>query len=362
MTRPVLVSLALDHEAPDAVRTAAVLAAKLDVPLASVHALPSRPLETDAHLEARMAEAKEQLDALLTIAHDEGCEVLEPIVVRERVVELVLRTAVGLEAQMIVTGGGSAPTVSRWMLGSTAEQLVRVSPVPVLVARGTRHEQGTPIVCPVDLSPQSRVGFQAALRMARLFESPLVALHVIPSAEHGRLSAERIEAEVARGETVQHELLERFLAGSDTTGVKVEPKVLIGDPAELIVEEAERGWLLVIGSRGFNDLVPGAVGRVTERALRFSRVSALAVRDSDPGRDEREGRLRELGGYKQLAEKRIADGEHARALPLLQVLATYAPADASIQERIADVMEALGRADDAERHRGLARLIRESFA
>lgn len=361
MTRPVLLALALDHDTPDVIRAAAVLADRMQAPLASIHVLGPRPLETERQLESRIAEARAQLGALLAAAYDEGCEVLEPRVVRDRVVEGVLRAAGELDAQMIVTGGGSGPTVKRWMLGSTAEQLVRISPVPVFLARGTRHEQGTPIVCPVDMSPASRVGLLAALRMARLFGSPVVALHVVSAEDRSFLMPERLEQEAARVEDVEREQLERFLAGSDLSGVTVEPKVVIGEPAERIVEEADQGWLVVIGSRGFSELLPGAVGRVTERALRFSRVNALALRDTDPARDEREARLRELARYKQLADSRMAAGEHGRALALWQVLAAYAPADASIQERLAECLAALGRDEEAERHRALATVLRESF-
>lgn len=362
MTRPVLLALALDTETHDVVRRAAVLAARMGAPLATVHALSSRPFETEAHLATRIADAHRRIDEHLVAARDEGCEVLDPIVARERVVELVLRTAVSLDAQMIVTGGGSPPTVRRWVLGSSAEQLVRTSPVPVFVTRGTRHEQGGPIVCPVDLTPQARVGLHAAVRMARLFGSPLLVLHVIEAEDRGFLSPERLEEERDRADRAERERLAEFLAGTDLGGVTVDARVVVGDAAERIVEAADEGWLLVIGSRGFSELLPGAVGRVTERALRYSRVDALAVRDTDPARDERERRVRELGSYKRLAEARLAAGEPAGALSVLSILATYAPADATIQERMADALVALGRHDEAERHRALAAIIRESFA
>jgi nucleotide-binding universal stress UspA family protein len=358
---PVLLSLALDTEANDVVRSAAELARAMDAPLATVHALGWRPLESDAHLEKRIGAAREELLEHLSPWVDEGVEVLEPIVRQGRPADVAVETAGEAGAQMIVTGGGGPATVRRWVLGSTAERIVRASPVPVYVARGVPPQSNAPILCPIDLSPQSRVGLSAAMRMARLFDAPLVTLTVIPEEQHGWMSASDLEHELAREESTARDQVAKFLAATDFEGLEVETRVVVGSPAERIVEASEEAWLLVIASRGFVELIPGTLGGVTERALRFSRCSALTVRDADPGRDEREKTVRRLADLKTRAEKHLRNGEPEKALPLLQIAVAGSPANAALQDALAEALEAVGREDEAAGRRHLAKVIRSSF-
>lgn len=358
---PVLLSLAFDAETNDVVRSAMSLARAMDAPLATVHALGWRPLESDAHLEKRIGETQAQLQEHLSPWSDGAVEILEPLVRRGRPHEVAVEAAATTGAQMLVTGGGGPATVRRWVLGSVAERIVRTSPVPVYVARGVPPHSGAPVLCPIDLSPQSRVGLHAALRMARLFEAPLVTLTVIPGEERGWMSASDLEHELAREEDVAREQVSRFLSTTDFGGVDVEHRVVVGRPAARIVEAADDAWLLVVGSRGFAELVPGALGGVTEKALRFSRCSALTVRDSDPARDEREGAIRRLADLKLRAERHLKHGEPEKALPLLQIAVAGAPANATLQETLAETLEALGRGEEAEGRRHLAKVIRSSF-
>ena len=57
----------------------------------------------------------------------------------------------------------------------------------------------------------------------------------------------------------------------------------------------------------------------------------------------------------------LAAGDPQRALPLLQMAASRAPANASVQEALAAALEGVGREEEAEGRRKLARMIRDSF-
>ncbi len=360
-SRPVLLSLALDHDANDVVRAAADMAGRLGASLATSHALPARPLESAAHLEQRVAEARESVLAHLAPAADEGPEVLEPVIARTHPAELAVRTALATDAQLIVTGGGSPPTIRRWVVGSIAERIVRIAPVPVYLARGSRPDAGLPIVCPINLSPQSRVGLHAAARMAHLFGSKLVTLTVIPTEERGWMNAGRLASELGREESVAREQVERFLAAQDLAGIDIEPKVVVGPPAQRVVEESENAWMIVVASRSFAELTHGTIGELTERALRYSRCNALAVRDDNPAREQREAQVRELADLKRTAEQHLADGQAEHAVALLRFVAERAPANASVRDSLAKALDAAGKREEAARQRALAGVIRSSF-
>ena len=128
-----------------------------------------------------------------------------------------------------------------------------------------------------------------------------------------------------------------------------------------IVEASKNCGLLVIASRGFDLLKPGSLGTVTERSLRYSRCAALTIRDLDTGREQRERALIRIADLHRKAMALLAAGEADKALPLLQMAAGRAPANAVMQESLAAALDAVGREVEAESRRRLAQMIRESF-
>lgn len=65
-----------------------------------------------------------------------GCDVSLREVVAERVHEVVLEEAASWKADLIVIGTHGRRGVSRLLLGSDAEQILRTAQVPVLLVRG----------------------------------------------------------------------------------------------------------------------------------------------------------------------------------------------------------------------------------
>lgn len=363
MTAPLLVSLAFDHETNEVVENAAALAKRMGAPLASLHSLGWRPLESDAHLEQRIAETRERMLTYLAPAQDQGLEVLEPIVVRGRPADTAVETAQRIGAQMIVTGGGGPVSVRRWVLGSVAERVVRTAHVPVFVARGGLPANERPIMVALDLSPHSRSGLLAGVRMARLFECPLYTVTVIAEEESGWLSVDDLEHELSREEATARDQIAAFVSTVDLEGLEVSHRVMVGgEPGERLVEASDDAWLMVVASRSFETLLPTAIGGVAERALRLSRCSALTLRQSEVAAERREEAIRKLAELKRQAEEHLAQGEPERALPLLQLAVARAAVNPVLQERLADALEGVGREDEAYGRRNLAKLIREQFA
>ena len=363
MTAPILLSLDFTAESEDVVRSATALAKAIHAPLVAVHSLGWVPLESSSALETRMEATRDKILEHLAPAIDEGVTVFEPIVRRGRPDEEALLTAAEVGAQLIVTGGGGPATVRRWVLGSVAERIVRGSPVPVFIARGALPMiERRPVLCPIDLSPHSRVGLHAAIRMARAFGSPLVTLTVIPEEEKGWLSADDLEHALAREEHVAATQVKEFIGATDLADLEVEHRVVIGQPAKRIVEAAEEAWLMVIASRGFTQLRATSIGGVTEQSIRLSRCSLYALRDTASSSDHHEAGLRVLARLVEDADAKIAEGDPARALTLLELASIRAPANAMVQEKLAAALEALGRTDEAHARRSIARVIRDSFA
>jgi len=359
-TRPVLVALPLDHETDDILATASELGRRLSAPVVPVHGLGWRPLESPTALQERLEAERAEVERHLAPLREIRVAIEEPVVERQRPDLLVVEQAQHQDAQMIVTGGGGPVTVRRWVLGSMAEAIVRQALVPVWIARGVTPTDGT-VLCPVDLSPQSRVGLTAAIRMARLFDARLRVISVIEEDRRTFIDADELAERLDSDEVRAQQQVETFLEAHDLAGIDVDVQITIGKPADRIVEASDDASLLVIASRGFDLLRPGTLGTVTERALRFSRCSALTVRDADSERDRRERSIQRIAQLHHRAKELLAEGNANEALPLLQMAAGRAPANAAVQDSLAQALDAVGRDVEAEARRKLAAMIRDGF-
>lgn len=348
ITRPILLALPSDHETRDIVAAAGELATRLGAPLVVVHAIPRRRLDSERGIDNRFAEARSQLEPYLAPLRDAGVEFQVTVAVGHPA-EVVIETAPRIAAQLIVTGGGRPATVRRWVVGSVAQVIVRRSSVPVWVVRG-KLPAGRPLLCPVDLSAESKVGLDAAIHMARIFQMPLSLISVIGD--------DSSSAALAGGEAAVRARVAALLASYDVEGLDVSVTVTSGDPAERIVDAADEAGLLVVASRGYDPLVRDWLGPVSARALSHSLCSALMIRHLEAGHEERERAISRLADLHQRAKELVADGRAEEALPLLELAAEQASTNAAVQETFARALEQAGRDVEATSRHVLAALIR----
>lgn len=346
--RPILLALPSDDETPAIVAAGGELAARLGAAIVVVHAIPRRRLDSERGIDARIVEARDELDPHLAPLRDAGLPLQVMVVVGDPAA-VVIETAPRIAAQMIVTGGGRPATVRRWVVGSVAEAIVRRSAVPVWVVRGN-PSIGRPLLCPVDLTAESKVGLDAAIRMARLFQMPLRVMTVV-SDESSNARLWGTKAEV-------REQVEALLACYDVAGLDVSVKVTSGDPAERIVDAAKGAGLLVVASRGYDPLVRDWIGPVSARALRHSQCSALMIRHLEAGHEERERAIAGLADLHQRARELVGEGRAEEALPLLELAAEHASTNAAVQETYARALDQAGRHVEATSRHALAVLIR----
>ena len=187
--------------------------------------------------------------------------------------DLVLELARKEAAEAIVIGTHGRRAPARWVLGSTAEALVRTSPVPVVVVRSPSK----PIedwaagarTLRILLANDLEDGFGASARFVRkLAGAGPTAVSVVHAFDLGAVSA---RAAKPRLETMRAELegstLEQMRESAAGEGVTVESDgfhLVRGKPAEAIADLArELGADLVVvgthGRRGVERLLGGSV-------------------------------------------------------------------------------------------------------
>jgi nucleotide-binding universal stress UspA family protein len=132
------------------------------------------------------------------------------------------------------------------------------------------------ILVGVDGSENSLRAVRKAAEIALPFHSEIVLLNVLQPTESayytGMPTTE--EAERAKGE----EKLHRAKTLCEEAGLKTNTKVMLGYPAEVILDLSEDGFdLVIVGTRGTSGLARFLMGSVSSRVVQFSKVPVMVV-------------------------------------------------------------------------------------
>jgi nucleotide-binding universal stress UspA family protein len=116
---------------------------------------------------------------------------------------------------------------------------------------------------------------EAALRGALL---RIVCVWEIPSAfaAGGVYTAEALEAFPKEAEATMQKALAR--AAELQPSVRCEPKVLEGQPAHVILEEAKEATLIVVGGRGRGEFASLLLGSVSQQVVHHAPCPVVVVR------------------------------------------------------------------------------------
>lgn len=255
-----------------AVRWAAVEARLRDVPLTVVHAWemyaavgPMAIPVADLRLAAEEVLAQGVKHALKETGD------VHAVLGRGGPATALMEAAAG--AELVVVGSRGRGGFAGLVLGSTAAELAAHAPCPVVVVRERRAEG--PVVVGVDGSRASLEALGLAFAEAKLRDAEVVAVVAWPAdLEPG--PAPLLDAGALR--EFAGERLVRLVAPwrEKFPDVPVRTEVVIGQPREVLIAEAENAGLLVVGSRGlggFRGLLLGSVGH----ALLHHAASPVAV-------------------------------------------------------------------------------------
>jgi nucleotide-binding universal stress UspA family protein len=137
------------------------------------------------------------------------------------------------------------------------------------------------ILCGIDFSDTSRAGMRAAVALAGKLDAELTLLHVFQSPSYvlpegvvfaGPDVLLRVTEEVDKA-------LAAWRVQAEGAGAKrVTTKSAMGAPADEIVQEAARGYdLVVVGTHGRSGIVHALLGSIAEKVVRRSSVPVLTV-------------------------------------------------------------------------------------
>lgn len=205
-----------------------------------------------------------------------------------------------LVVDLIVLSTHGYSGVERALIGSTAEQVVRRAPCPVLILRldaragGVRREPHAAVphlrrvLAPVDFSDPSRRALNYAVDFARKFGSHLTVFHAslaIPPPR--RLAAFARKLELGSLQQAQRDLAKLVKAGvPDRRPGNTE--IVSGIPRNEILRAAERtkADLIVMATQGRRGLERWFMGSTAEHTVRYAPCPVLVVRQSGLVREQ----------------------------------------------------------------------------
>ena len=181
------------------------------------------------------------------------------------------------EIDLVVIGSHGRTGVSRFLLGSVAERVVRHARCSVLVARG-EYRGHQHVLCSVDFSDSSRTAMRRAGELAResvtLFHAieipALFAFEPSRSGEAFELDRRALRLTEAWGAEL-----------ATMTTAAVSTRTAFGAPADetlALLDADPRLDLVVVGSRGRTGIRRVLLGSVAEKIVRYARTSVLVAR------------------------------------------------------------------------------------
>lgn len=241
--------------------------------------------EVDRWVSGRMEKAVDRADAA-------GVEVKR---VEERGVAaapVILEYAREAEMDLIVLATHGRRGVRRMLLGSVAEEVVRLAARPVLTVRPNgAEEHGEPprrILVPVDFSEHARQALLYGDALADRTGAELHVLHVVPEMTFPDpyfAEAAQIRAMARAAQERVPEALDRAVREVLGDDAEVRTHLEPGSPAKTIVDVAEEKSvdLVVMSSHGRTGLERMLIGSVAEGVVRRAPCPVLTVKSF--GRD-----------------------------------------------------------------------------
>lgn len=188
----------------------------------------------------------------------------------------IVKAAMDERCDLIVmtTRGGSK--VKRWAIGGVTEQVLRLSPIPVLPVQSrthaARHNHIRRIIVPVDGSKLAEGAIQWAVSLARMMKSRIAFVHVYPA------NLKRMGKHVEETFDALRERMIRFCRLLHKDGVKASFHVRSGDAAERVLGFAGRNDMILTTTHGNGGFKRWVFGSVAEKLIHEARIPVLVYK------------------------------------------------------------------------------------
>jgi nucleotide-binding universal stress UspA family protein len=204
----------------------------------------------------------------------------------------ILHYADDYAIDLIVMGTHGRRGLPRKLMGSTAEEVVRLARRPVLTVR--EHVQTQPlastvrsILVPIDFSPHATEALREAAEWADFFDARLDLVHVVEETLHPAFYNTGVFSIYDTRPDLEASVLEHLKRRYDEVAGSAGPArftVRRGHAVHEILEAARElgSDLIVLGTHGLTGLDRAIMGSVSERVVRQAPTPVLTIPGARP--------------------------------------------------------------------------------
>lgn len=270
-----------------AVREAIRLAKRCSSSLSAISVIETNPEFASIApqlMEKKEKAAREHLEAVKARARKEGIDCESIVREGEDSYKYIVEEAARNKSTMIVMGRRGLKGLKRLVMGSTTARVIGLSPCSVLVVPRAAHLEFKNILVATDGSRYSAAAASEAIGIAKLNNSKLTVLSVVPSE---LMPPTDLEMAIGQRDLVAEKEMKEAEKNAKTVkdaaqkaGVVVQAFVMSGKPAEAIIETAKEksADLIVLGSHGRTGLEKLLMGSVAERVIVLATSAVLVVK------------------------------------------------------------------------------------
>lgn len=272
----------------DAVRRAALLAARANAELLIVHAFPRHSaLEAafggDSDLPARLrVAAAANINALIEAARTFGTTNVHAEIVEGSAHRAVADAAETFRPDLTVIGAHGKGVLQQFFLGGTAARILAQAACPVLVARQPAEGDYRRTLVAVDLGPRSEAVLRAALVVAALARVTVVHAYQAPFEAKLRYkgfpAADILRYAETESRAAQRNL-DALLADPELAALVIERRIVHGDPNPALPDAAREfdADLIVVGKHGGSRIGEAVMGSVSRFLAYYASCDVLVV-------------------------------------------------------------------------------------
>ena len=289
--RKILVPVDFSPFSDHAVKMAITLAAKFCADVTLLHSvlLFHEDIDEDEQLKSyeKLIEKKEaahrkKMQAHCKSAARKGVDNVHSILKRGySAADTILEHLNEKRYDLIVMGTHGRTGISKWVLGSVAEKVVRHSKVPVMTLhKNYRLRLPSSILVPVDFSDPAKKAIKSARALAKVLEAKLTILFSVEQEDHPAFYASSLEPILKVNPRLKKDILTNLKKFARVPEAEARYVIVEGKPHKEIQEYAEkkRISLIVMATRGMSELEHLLTGSTTERVVALAPCPVLSVR------------------------------------------------------------------------------------
>ncbi|RMF60899.1 MAG: universal stress protein [Calditrichaeota bacterium] len=234
----------------------------------------------ESSIRSTLEDMESQLQEMVDQAEKEGVQANFTVIQGKSAAQSLLDYVQKHPMDLVIMGTHGRTGIKHFLLGSIAEKMVRMSPIPVL----TVHKSITDfrlknILIPVDFSEYSYKALDYGEYLASQFQSEITLLHVVETLPYPTFYPEGFTPAMDFIPNLQQRIDESLQNLLKDSSVPVHRIIRTGTPSPEIVHFAQQTGqdLIILTTRGLTGLEHILIGSTTERVVRISETPVLTI-------------------------------------------------------------------------------------